>query len=75
MTILIEKEYFLWQLQRNKFDRLSLKTTLVALVMYKDSYLTYALNKLLHHVIITYIKGMLRKCSQSGNRYLNNFFR
>ena len=33
MTIFIEKEYFLWQLQRNKFDRLSLKTTLVALVV------------------------------------------
>ena len=29
MTILIEKEYFLWQLQRNKFDRLSQKTTLI----------------------------------------------
>lgn len=29
MTILIEKEYFLWQLQKNKFDRSSQKTTLI----------------------------------------------
>jgi hypothetical protein len=29
MTILIEKEYFLWQLQKNKFDKSSQKTTLI----------------------------------------------
>ena len=40
MTILIEKEYFLWQLQKNKFDRSSQKTTLIAFIytLLKDSF-------------------------------------
>ncbi len=37
VTILIEKEYFLCQLQRNKYDRSFQKTTLAALQMYTHS--------------------------------------